>query len=130
MSGKAICALALSALALAGAAAPAVGQNRTVVVTGSDNDAVVRLVSYRDLDLASAPGERALIKRVHYTVGDVCRKAVGDDKGYLLAPSMTCRSQSWAGAEPQVARAVQRAREIAANGWSAIAPVAISISAQ
>ena len=130
MSGKAICALALSALVAAGAAAPAAGQNKTVVVTGGDSDAVVKFVPYRDLNLASVPGERSLVKRVRHTVGDVCMEAVGDNKGYLLQASMNCRAASWAGAEPQIARAVQRAREIAANGWSAIAPVAIRISVQ
>jgi UrcA family protein len=130
MSGKTFAALAMSALIVAGAAAPAAAQNRTVVVTGTDSDAVVRLVNFRDLNLATAPGERALLKRVHHTVSEVCLEAIGDNKGYLLAPSVTCRTQSWAGAAPQVARAVQRARDIAANGWSAIAPVAISISAQ
>jgi len=130
MSGKALIALAMSALVAAGAAAPAAAQNKDVVVTGADSDAVVRLVDFRDLNLASAPGERALVKRVRYAVSDVCMEAVGDNKGYLLQASTNCRTASWAGAEPQVARAVQRARDIAANGWSAIAPVAIRISAQ
>ena len=38
-----------------------------------------------------------------------------------------CRRGALASANPQIRRAVQRATEIAANGYSAIAPVAIAI---
>jgi len=105
-------------------------RDKDVVVTGAESDAVVREVPYSDLNLAAAPGETALVKRVRFAVNDVCLEAVGGHSGYLHESSVNCKTASWAGAAPQIDRAVQRARDIAANGWSAIAPVAITISAQ
>jgi UrcA family protein len=109
------------------ASAPAAAQPRPIVVTGADSDLPVRYVSYRDLDLAKAGDEQILVKRVGYAATDVCTESVSN----LATPGyeyMTCRSHAWRGARPQIDRAVLRARQIATNGWSAIAPVAIAIS--
>ncbi len=40
----------------------------------------------------------------------------------------SCDTSAWGGARPQIARAVQRAREIAATGSSTIAAAAITIA--
>jgi hypothetical protein len=56
----------------------------------------------------------------------VCNKAIGD--GFDPYAEHACRSDAWAGARPQMALAVQRAREIAATGSSNIAAVAISVA--
>jgi UrcA family protein len=125
-----VAALSTAAIFAATATASAQPPDKDVVVTGAESDAVVRQVPYSDLNLASAPGETALVKRVRFAVSDVCLDAVGGHSGYLHESSVNCKSASWAGAAPQIDRAVQRARDIAANGWSAIAPVAITISAR
>jgi len=125
-----IVASALTAAVMLGAAAaPAIAEPVVVTATNPD-DVVSRDVSYRDLNLASAAGEQALVKRVRHVVSDVCTEAVGGSRGYLLDQSDSCKDASWQGASLQIDRAVQRARDIAANGWSAIAPVAIRISVQ
>ena len=41
---------------------------------------------------------------------------------------MGCRKFAWSGARPQMAQAVQRARELALYGTSSIPAVAISIA--
>jgi hypothetical protein len=41
-----------------------------------------------------------------------------------------CRSFAWGGARPQMNLAIQRAQELAANGTTNIAPVAIMIAAR
>jgi UrcA family protein len=127
-----IVASALTATIMLGAAAaPAIAREQPVVVTATNpEDVVSRDVRYGDLNLASVTGERALVKRVRHVVSDVCSEAVGGSRGYLLDQSESCKDASWQGASPQIDRAVQRARDIAANGWSAIAPVAIRISVQ
>ena len=125
-------ASALSAAVMLGVAVPAAAaREQPVVVTATNpDDVVTRDVAYQDLNLASAVGEQALVRRVRHVVGEVCIDAVGDTRGYLLDQANSCKDQSWQSASPQVDRAIQRARDIAANGWSAIAPVAIRISVQ
>ena len=109
------------------ATAPAAAQSRPIIVTGTDNDVPVRYVSYRDLNLAMTGDEQILVKRVRSATADVCVESVSNltTRGFGY---MTCRSHAWRGAAPQIDRAVLRARQIATNGWSTIAPVAISIS--
>ena len=129
MSEKFTSLLAACAVTLAifAAASPAAAQPRPIVVTATESDIPVRFVSYRDLDLARSADEQTLVKRVRVAATDVCTESVS----LLASPGyefMTCRSQAWRGARPQIDRAVLRARQIASNGWSAIAPVAISIS--
>lgn len=121
----------LAALAVtivgAAAAAPAAARQRPITVTATAEDIPVRHVSYRDLNLAKLEDEQILVKRVRFAAKDVCDDSDLYDTG-LGAALTRCRAQAWQGAAPQIDRAVQRAREIAANGWSALAPVAISIS--
>lgn len=85
---------------------------------------VVRTVSYADLNLASAPGERVLKKRVGSAVNSVCLEAVGLSD---FDAAQSCELDAWAGARPQIARAVRRAHQIAETGTSLIAAAAITI---
>lgn len=126
MSVKAIFVSALSSAILLGAATPAAARDRTVVVTATNQGDTTRRVTYRDLNLASAPGERTLAKRVGHAVSRLCFDPAGGSRGDLHEAGV-CRSAAWDGAQPQIDRAVRRAREIAANGGSAIAPVTIKV---
>jgi UrcA family protein len=88
-----------------------------------DDDRMVRLVSYRDLNLALAQDEQRLVQRVGGAVRSVCR----EEMIYLLG-HRSCRNRAWNGARPQIAQAIERAKQIARNGFSPIAPVAIVIA--
>lgn len=96
-----------------------------VIVRAQPDDLLpTRRVSYADLDLASLSGEKTLYSRVSGAVSDVCAEQIfAIDKGQ-------CRRFAWNGAKPQMKRAIARARDIAANGFSTIAPVAIRIAAR
>ena len=92
-------------------------------VTGTRMGSVpIERVSYRDLNLAMARDQQRLIRRVDFAVSQLC-----PDIAYVGDPR--CRSYAWEGAKPQIARAVDRAKQIARSGFSTIAPVAIVISA-
>lgn len=123
LSLLAACAVTVGGLAIA---APAVSQSRPVVVTAPADDTPTRRVSYRDLNLATMHGEKTLFKRVGYAVNGVCIESVGN--AGLFYEEMSCRKEAWGGARPQIARALQRARDIAQFGHSSIPAVAISIS--
>lgn len=109
------------------ATAPAGAQERPITVIATEERVPVRYVSYRDLNLARAEDEKILVGRVRLAARDVCRESVPYSSADF-ALSLGCRSEAWQGARPQIDLAVTRAREIAATGFSAIAPVAISIS--
>ena len=121
----------MSALLASGlAASPALamgGDQKPVVVTAQPEDIVpVRRVSYRDLNLASREGEKTLYHRVSKAVGDVCQESTGTNAFIFVTQS--CKTHAWRGARPQMALAIQRAREIAMTGHSNIGLVAIQIS--
>ena len=92
---------------------------------------VVRHVTYADLNLATAEGVTRLGHRVGYAVSDVCVEANDSDNGSFdfKMGYLRCSSGAWDRARPQIALAVQRARDMASTGTSAIAASAISISA-
>jgi UrcA family protein len=98
----------------------------TVEVVAHPEDLVVRRVSYADLNLGSAPGERTLNRRVAGAVMDVCSEAVGGNSTDLVYRD--CAIGAWRAARPQISLAVERARQIAATGTSSIAAVAITVS--
>lgn len=125
------CAATSASLAVvAGAASTAFAQGRApVTVTGArpHADQLSVVVSYRDLNLASAAGERTLSRRVGSATRHVCAPLdIGGVSGKQIVSS--CIDFAWDGARPQIARAVLRAREIAATGTSAIPMVAIAIT--
>lgn len=98
----------------------------SVVAEVERSDVLSERVSYADLDLASADGVRRLNFRVSGAVRRVCDPL---DERRTFSEYGSCRSFARDGAEPQIAQAVARAREIAHFGTSAIAPVAIVIAA-
>jgi len=108
---------------------PDASAKQPIVVTAPTH-LVVRHVSYADLNLASASGEKILNRRVGTAVGDLCLEATGGDNRSLhgTVNMMRCKSEAWGGARPQIASAVQRAREIAFTGSSTIAATAITIT--
>ena len=126
--------LAAAAVTIGGLFLPfssATAKEGPVVVTAPEPaDLVVRRVSYGDLDLALPDGRSTLRDRVGFAVGDVCAEANLFDNGSPEFKSgvMKCSNRAWGNANPQMARAFQRANEIAATGWSPIAAATISIS--
>lgn len=120
-----MCAAAGTTLAIVvGAAGAAVAQPATepVTVIGQREDEGLSVrVSYRDLNLASMQGERTLNRRVGGAAQFVC------EGHYEMIAQSSCISYAWKGARPQIALAVQRARELALNGTTSIPLVAISI---
>jgi len=115
------CGITLALLVGMGAAAKA--QEVTVIKRVSPEDTLTQRVTYADLNLASAAGERTLVRRVGSAVGAVCSPHT-----YVIDGKI-CRTFAWNGAQPQIDRAVARATQIATNGTSSIPPVAIVIAA-
>jgi UrcA family protein len=109
-------------------ACPGSAAVRDVTVRGQapDQERLTELVSFADLDLASAAGEKQLSFRVGSAVKRVCAP---HDQRHTFGEYGNCRSYAWSGAEPQIKLAVVRAQQLAATGVSAIAPVAIVIAA-
>lgn len=118
--------LVSAALLFAGPALAA--QTQPVVVYGESAENVRTVhVSYADLELASAKGERQLHSRVSGAVKDVCLFGLDGPRlqgsGYYQ-----CAGDAWASAKPQIANAISRANELALSGKSSIAAAAITIS--
>lgn len=106
---------------------PAFGYDRDVIVKGQRlTEYPTRYVRYSDLNLLHQAGVETLNRRVKTAVRDVCMESVGPNGDFYI--EMNCRSSAWGGARPQIDRAIARAQQIAANGFSTIAPVTISIS--
>jgi UrcA family protein len=119
-----MCAAASTALVLIVGAAGAANaqQNQSTTVIGQrPDDGLSMRVSYRDLNLASARDERILNRRVGSATHIVC------EPHFSTMDRADCVSYAWKGARPQIAMAVQRAREIALTGNSSIPLVAIAI---
>lgn len=104
--------------------------SKAPILVAAPADVVVRHISYADLNLASAPGERTLNRRVGGAVRDLCLEATGGNDGsFSFRYTMhKCNKRAWSDARPQIKRAVQRAQDIAATGTSPIAAVAITIA--
>jgi UrcA family protein len=99
------------------------------VVVVAPSDIVTRHISYADLNLAATAGERTLNRRVSGAVSGLCLEALGGrDTSLEFKYSMiNCSTATWGQARPQVALAVQRARDIASSGTSPIAAAAITV---
>lgn len=108
---------------LFGVGAAALAQDATVIGERPSDDVITERVPYGDLNLASKAGEKALHFRVRGAVRRVC------DPQFGTQPYMACRSYAWGGAKPQMERAIERARQLAYNGTTTLAPVAIRITA-
>lgn len=118
--------VAAVAIGLAGSALHARPPTPLYVIAHPE-EYVARHVSYADLNLTFASGERTLNRRVGTAVSAVCNEAVGGLS--TTFEYQDCRIGAWGRARPQITRAVQRAREIAATGKSLIATGAITVAA-
>ena len=99
---------------------------RNVAVVGRQSQAFTRQVSYADLNLASKSDLMVLTNRVDFAVHDVCTALLSES---FQDTMQECAGDSWDRARPQIARAVQRAHDIASTGSSPIAAAAITIGA-
>jgi UrcA family protein len=126
----AFAAASASAVIIGGAATAALAQQQettTVVGERPSEDVRTTRVSYADLKLVAARDQRILHRRVGIAARSVCypNAASLSDHGFA-----DCVSGAWKGARPQIALAVQRAREMAATGTSSIPLVAIAVAAR
>ena len=95
-------------------ATAAIGQdNAQIIVQGPQGDVRGERVPYRDLNLATRDGEKALILRVSNAVERVCLQDEGRWYGMTQPDYLSCTERSWRGARPQVIGAVFRARQLA-----------------
>jgi UrcA family protein len=115
--------IAITATGLAVLAPPAFGRAPALALTPTDG--AVGHVSFADLDLTSVGGENALRARVNTAVRNICASLADRSSGTFAEAN--CRSASWKDVDPQIERAVQRARELAATGTSPIPPVTIAL---
>jgi UrcA family protein len=119
--------IATCALTAAAGAVPASAQAPVQVIGQRvDDDLITQRVSHRDLNLASAFGQKALRFRVRSATRKVC--APLDDTGQRTQ-RQECRSVAWQGAKPQIARAIARAEQLAATGTTSLPEVAIAVRA-
>ena len=107
--------------------AATVASAEPLTVTGHpvDDGALRVRVAYADLNLATVAGEKTLNRRIAFAASDVC--APFDYASVRFDYFATCATAAKSGAAPQVASAVQRAREIATTGSSAIPMAAITV---
>ena len=116
-------------LIIAGAATASPTQNSVTVLSARPvEQRFTARVAYADLNLAQRSDRAILARRVDAAAHQVCRRA-----SYQPAMSFDeesgCRGYVCTGAQPQIRQATKRAGQIAANGVSSIAPVAIAVSA-
>ena len=118
----------VTASLLISSAALAADQGKPVVVKGEPlENTRSEHVSYADLDLSQRKDEKKLNFRVAGAVKRVClfensRNGL-QDNGYY-----SCADDAWGQARPQIARAVDRAKQLAMTGKTSIAATAISIN--
>jgi UrcA family protein len=90
---------------------PQPAEGPEIVVTGkiSDEDQVTRIVKIGDLNLAIDEGVMEMQKRVGAAVDDIC--AIPAVIGYYRQQAeKPCRDEGWASAQPQMDRAMEKAR--------------------
>lgn len=121
-------AMLIAGLTVAAIASPVNAKPATAVVYAPDPNRITKRVGYADLNLASEAGAKSLDRRVGSAVSSVCEETVGFGIGTDQFAFHSCKSYAWSGARPQIANAVQRAREIASTGHSSIAAAAITIT--
>jgi UrcA family protein len=113
--------LAASSAVIAASAAEA---KDITVYAEPEGEALTRTIKYADLNLAEEAGQRSLKGRVSRAVRFVCGPF---DVRVQATQRRECIDFAWSGARPQMAQAVQRAQQLAANGSSNIAPVSIAV---
>ena len=96
-------------LALAAPTAPAMAQD-IPTVTAQMDDVLTARVPYGDLNLASSDGQKALDRRVFAATRKVCVYERGSAAGL---GERACRRDAYERAQPQIAAAIERARNSA-----------------
>ena len=95
------------------------------VVVHAPSDVPTRTVRFADLDLTLASGRKLLNRRVGQAVHSVCE---GSESYATFQSDGICKTAAWGRAKPQIARAVERAQLLAANGLAATGEQAIVIT--
>lgn len=122
-------AIVITAWTYAMTASAALAQEPPPVVLTAPEELVIRHITYEDLNLASAAGERTLNHRVETGVTSLCTEITG---GYAVSPTfemIACRRTAWNQARPQISQAVQRANGIASTQAPLTAAIAIRMPA-
>ena len=111
----------IGVLLVSAAAQPAYSQaSRDVVVQAQTNpDVLTATVNFSIKDIRSLAGQQALIRRVRQATYEVCPEHASG----FTSDSIYCRGLAWAGAKPQIDRAIKRATTMADTG----APMIITI---
>lgn len=120
-------AIAIIGGAVSICAPPATAEPAPVVIT-SPEEPVVRHIGYTDLDLTSKPGEKMLTARLREAITSLCDEATAENYGGHQEALFICSSRAWRQARPQIARAVQRAHEMAITGTSNVAADEVGLS--
>jgi UrcA family protein len=111
-----LCAAGIATIVTLGAAiSPALARPSDVVVTAQRDEVPVAIVAYGDLDLVSDSGRQALHARVNRAVKSLC-PIQGIMQLSQQSAAKSCRSVAWLSADPQIERALQRARFASASG--------------
>lgn len=116
------CAACASAFLFVGMTVTPALAAEPVVVTAERPDVRTKIVKFGDLNIASSEGHKLLLRRVGHAVGEVCEAP--DFELYYF--DRACRRGAWAGARPQIAAALERARR---NGFAS-APMTVSVAAR
>jgi UrcA family protein len=105
--------------------APSAHETSPVFVVGGE--VAVRHVSFADLDLAGTSDRKALVRRLEAAVSDVCEEALGPSANYYA--EVGCWKSTWRKTQPQLTRAVQKAREVASTsaGINAAAVITVQV---
>ena len=107
-----VVALLLAGTAAAVAQPPGEKPHSGVVVVA--DDVPTRHVSFADLDLSTAGGQRTLVRRVKLAVSKVCDEAAGPLPS--IYAKQECWKSTWAESQPKLNAAVERSRQLAATG--------------
>lgn len=122
---KAACTVAagfLAVMVVGAAIQPAdARRHRDLVVTAND-PALVRRVSYVDLNLRMRPDQRQLYHRVDAAADEICTSV-----NFTRDAQTDCFSFATLEARPQIRRAIERA-ELIAEGRPVGPPIAISLT--
>ena len=101
----------------------------TITAPFNPQERAIERVSFADLNLAAARDQKLLYRRISHASFRVCTpQALGvamSDEQFA-----GCSRTALEGAKPQVAQAIERARQIASNGWSNLPAVSVAVTAQ
>ena len=108
-------ALPFAVFSVVAAAAPSPAPHEEVVITGKKvppgYEPVTTTVKYGDLNLTTERGVKELKRRVAHGVSGVCPTPPGNSPDYEMKDYEACRKFAMDGAQPQVDRAIAKARQ-------------------